>query len=128
MDNWLVSFPTTTEAITTAQRLTEALKRGGFPLTQWATANKEVRQSLPGQQANGTPVNMDLNSEPFERTLGLVWDLSCDVFILSTTVQSDSRTKRHLLKSIFNIFDPLGFLVPIVFQAKFFMQDIWRRK
>jgi hypothetical protein len=33
-----------------------------------------------------------------------------------------------LLKSIFSIFDCVDFLSPIVFQAKVFMQDIWRHK
>ncbi|XP_045023791.1 uncharacterized protein LOC123468402 [Daphnia magna] len=34
VDNWLASFPSTTESIATAHTLTEALKVGGFPLTQ----------------------------------------------------------------------------------------------
>jgi hypothetical protein len=42
MDNWLVSFPATSEAIATAHRLTDALKKGGFPLTQWATSSDVI--------------------------------------------------------------------------------------
>ena len=38
------------------------------------------------------------------------------------------KTKRDILKAVFSIFDPLGYLAPIVFQAKSIMQDIWRRK
>jgi hypothetical protein len=33
VDNWLVSFTSSEEAISTAHRLTDALKKGGFPLT-----------------------------------------------------------------------------------------------
>ena len=128
VDNWLVSFATETEAISTAHSLTETLKKGGFPLTQWATSNEIVRQSLPGQSLEGTTVNMDLDAEPIERTLGLVWDFKQDAFVLGASVRSDGRTKRDLMRAIFSIFDPLGFLAPIVFQAKFLMQDIWRRK
>ncbi len=50
MDNWLVFFPTTSEAIATAHRLTDALKKGGFPLTQWVNSSDVIRHSLPGQQ------------------------------------------------------------------------------
>ncbi|XP_032781182.2 uncharacterized protein LOC116919317 [Daphnia magna] len=128
VDNWLASFPSTTEAIATAHTLTEALKVGGFPLTQWATSDETVRQALPGQQQTGVSVNMDLDAEPIERTFGLVWDFRHDVFILGARAESGGRTKRDLLKSIFSIFDPLGFLAPIVFQAKVLMLDIWRRK
>jgi hypothetical protein len=128
MDNWLVSFSTTTEAISTANRLTDALKRGGFPLTQWATSSQIIRESIPAQQQDAKPINMDLDAEPIERTLGLVWDFSRDVFILGAAATPEGKTKRQLLRSIFSIFDPLGFLSPIVFQAKYLMQDIWRLK
>jgi hypothetical protein len=76
MDNWLVSFPTTAEAVSTAHRLTDALKKGGFPLTQWATSSDIIRNLLPGQQLDAKPINMDLDAERIERTLGLVWDLA----------------------------------------------------
>ena len=121
-----MSFPTTDEAISTAHQLTEALKVGGFPLTQWATSNDTIRQALPGQQQATTSINMDLDEDPIERTLGLVWDFRRDVFVLGTKVESSGRIKRELLKSIASIFDPLGFLAPIVFQAKVLLQDVWR--
>jgi hypothetical protein len=73
-------------------------------------------------------INMDLDADPIERTLGLVWDFRRDVFVLGAKADPGGRTKRDLLKSIFSIFDPLGFLAPIVFQAKVLMQDIWRHK
>ena len=40
VDNWLVSFTSSEEAISTAHRLTDALKKGGFPLTQWETSDE----------------------------------------------------------------------------------------
>ena len=128
MDNWLVSFPAADEAISTAKRLTEALKIGGFPLTQWATSDDEVKSALIGQQQKETSLNMDLDAEPIERTLGLVWDFHRDAFVLGAKAEADGKTKRDIMKSIYSIFDPLGFLAPIVFQAKVLMQDIWRHK
>jgi hypothetical protein len=128
VDNWLVSFTSSEEAISTAHRLTDALKKGGFPFTQWATSDKSIRKSLPGKQLDGASINMDLDAKPIERTLGLMWDFNRDAFVLAATVSSEGRTKRDLMRAIFCIFDPLGFLAPVVFQAKFFMQDIWRRK
>ncbi|XP_057374666.1 uncharacterized protein LOC130695542 [Daphnia carinata] len=128
VDNWLTSFPSTSEAISTAHQLTRVLRAGGFPLTQWATSNDVVRKAIPGQRKEGASINMDLDEDPIERTLGLVWDFRRDVFVLGAKAEPGGRTKRDLLKSIFSIFDPLGFLAPIVFQAKVLMQDIWRRK
>jgi hypothetical protein len=69
---------------------------------------------------------MTLDAEPIEITLGLVWDFGRDVFVLEASAKPEDRTKRELLKSIFSIFDPLGFLTLIMFQAKFLMQEICR--
>jgi hypothetical protein len=41
-DNWLDSFPTTTEAISTNYWWPETLKKVGIPLSQWATSNETV--------------------------------------------------------------------------------------
>jgi hypothetical protein len=104
------------------------LKIGGFPLTQWVTSDDQVKSALIGQQQEEKSLNMDLDAEPIERTFGLVWDFYRDVFDLGAKAEADGKTKRDIMKSIYSIFDPLGFLVPIVFQAKVLMQDIWRHK
>lgn len=89
MDNWLVCFQTEAEAISTAHCLTETLIKCGFPLTQWATSNTIVRQSLPGQLIEGTVINMDLDTDPIERTLGLVWNFRLDALIFRKNRRSD---------------------------------------
>lgn len=48
--------------------------------------------------------------------------------MLAAIVRSDGRTKRDLMRAIFSIFNPLDFLAAVVFQEKFLMQDMWRRK
>jgi hypothetical protein len=125
IDNWLVSFPAADEAISTAKRLTEALKLGGFLLTQWATSDDQVKSAHIGQQKE-TSLKMDFDAEPIERTLGLVWDFHRDVFVLGAKVEADGNSKRDIMKSIFSIF-PLAFLAPIICLAMVFMQVIWRR-
>ncbi len=128
MGNWLVSFPAADEAISTTKSLTEALKIGGLPFKQWATSDDQVKSALIGEQQKEMSLNMDLDAEQIDRTLCLVWDFHRDVFVLGATVEADEKTKRDIMKSIFNIFDPLGFIATIVFRAKVLMQDIWRHK
>lgn len=71
------------------------------------------------QQQKETLLNMDLEAELIERTLGLVLDFHRDVFVLGATARVDGRNKRDI-KAIFSIFDQPGFLAPIVFQERFF--------
>ncbi|XP_057366956.1 uncharacterized protein LOC130687815 [Daphnia carinata] len=128
VDNWLVSFRSVPEALSMSHRLTKVLKAGGFPLTQWATSNASVRSGLPGMQQKEVTLDMDLDASPIERTLGLKWNFDLDAFVLKASVSLDGKTKRSLLKAVSSIFDPLGFLSPIVFLAKHLLQDVWRRK
>lgn len=53
VDNSLVSFTSSKKAISTTHHLTDALKKGGSPLTQWATLDDSIRKSLPGKQLDG---------------------------------------------------------------------------
>jgi hypothetical protein len=94
MDNWLVSFPAADEAISTAKRLTEALKIGGFPLTKWVTSNDEFKSALIEQLQKETSFSMDLDVEHFELTVCLVWDFHRDVFVLGATARED-QTRHH---------------------------------
>jgi hypothetical protein len=50
-------------------------------------------------------------------------------FTVPTWVTSSDLkvTKRHVLKKIATVFDPLGFVSPVVVQAKILLQELWSR-
>jgi hypothetical protein len=56
----------------------------------------------------------------------MLWDCQDDKFIFKSSTQPDIKTKREVLREISSIYDPLGFLSPVVMTAKILMQDIWR--
>ena len=95
-------------------------------MTQWATANEKVRVALPGPPLPNAMLDVDLDKVLIERTLGLCWDFRSDVFDLKAVIQLDARTKRAILRAVASTFDPLGFLAPVIFTAKYLLQDIWR--
>lgn len=57
--------------------------------------------------------------------LGLKWDPSTDTLSFKTHVSSIQPTKRSVLSDIARVFDPLGFLSPMTFFTKHFMQQLW---
>ena len=63
-----------------------------------------------------------------ERTLGLLWDSRSDVFKLCFNVQPGGKTKRQLLRTLAEIFDPHGFYVSVTLVAKTIIQEVWRNK
>ncbi|GBM24799.1 hypothetical protein AVEN_245049-1 [Araneus ventricosus] len=69
------------------------------------------------------------NNDRYEE-LGLECDAHKDVLSFNAQniieyIQENEQTKRCVLKAVSRIFDPLGFLVPFVIQAKVLFQDLW---
>ena len=64
--------------------------------------------------------------------LGLRWTPTSDKLHLATNPHvlpyDHLVTKREILQGISKIFDPLGFIAPVVIQAKLLMQKLWQLK
>lgn len=64
------------------------------------------------------------------KSLGLCWKPLFDEFrfnITHTPLRSKS-TKRTLLSDLNKVFDPLGFISPVLLRGKIFLQQIWAMK
>ena len=125
VDNWLVSFATEEEAIEHARIVTTALRRGGFELAQWGSSSLKVMHDLPGEPVK--TLKLDVENTPVERTLGLALNYKEDTFVIKTKASDNGSTKRELLRATASIFDPLGFLAPLLPTAKLIMQDVCRK-
>ena len=127
VDDLLSSCDSVPSAIKLATRLMELLQRGGFRLTKWASNSKQVLRTLPS--AEPTPkIDLAFGELPIERALGVRWDTERDLFVFTTIPTNNPSTKRGILRTVCEVFDPLGFLAPFLFVAKSFMQELWRQK
>ncbi|XP_074106315.1 uncharacterized protein LOC141532055 [Cotesia typhae] len=103
----------------------EALcKAGGFPLAKWASNHDELRQLDHTEAILQYKIE---DPEASTKILGLYWSPISDHFSFKHSPPSSSNacTKRSILSEIAQIFDPLGFLSPLIIQAKMFMQELW---
>ena len=61
------------------------------------------------------------------KILGMGWDLREDVMHLMGKLSSPTNiTKREILRCISQLFDPLGYVLPVTIRSRIFLQDIWR--
>ena len=62
--------------------------------------------------------------------LGIAWHTTndCFMFHLENITQENRVTKRTILSRIARLFDPLGWLGPVIVQAKILMQSLWLLK
>jgi hypothetical protein len=69
--------------------------------------------------------NLDLDREnlPIHHSLGFRLDLATDAFTYKASKEQKPFTKRGLLSTINGLFDPLGFIAPIVLNGKLIMRE-----
>lgn len=130
MDDLLKSLPSVENAVTMVKNLITICKRGGFTLTQWISNSREVLQAIPEdfQSKNLHELDLDRDKLPLDRALGLQWCIETDTFKFKLKLKEKPPTKRGMLSIISSVYDPLGFLAPLLLPAKLLLQELCRKK
>ncbi|XP_041858777.1 uncharacterized protein LOC121651002 [Melanotaenia boesemani] len=130
MDDLLKSLPSENDAVTMAKDLITICSKGGFTLTQWTSNSRDVLQSIPGELRSQTLCELDLTKDklPVDRALGLQWCTETDSFKFKLKIKEKPTTKRGMLSIISSVYDPLGFLAPLILPAKLLLQELCRIK
>ncbi|KFD63099.1 hypothetical protein M514_24686 [Trichuris suis] len=124
VDNYLDSFEFLEDAARVTRNLKEALMEGGFILTKWSSCKTELLEHFPETDRSDGIVNLRLSDTPLENVLGLLWDQRSDSFRFASDVDSRIvKTKRQMLSAVASLYDPLGFLAPVIVTAKLLMRE-----
>lgn len=64
----------------------------------------------------------------YVKTLGISWSAINDVFSYEISVPIDTRptTKRQITSEVAMLFDPLGWITPVMLRAKNIIQNLWK--
>lgn len=68
---------------------------------------------------------VSLDEDSYIKVLGMIWQPVNDVFSYRVQRLHDRVTKRVILSEIARIFDPIGFLSPVIVSAKILIQELW---
>lgn len=62
------------------------------------------------------------------KSLGLLWDPNKDVFYfhIKEVKPYDNLSKRTILSRIAGLYDPMGWITPVIVRAKILMQSLWK--
>ncbi|KAK3507778.1 hypothetical protein QTP70_000334 [Hemibagrus guttatus] len=126
VDDGLLSTPTTAEAIDLLTRTKEMLATSKLRLHKFASNSKEVMDAFPIEDhAKGLKdLNLEVDPTPIQRSLGLSWDVKRDVFTFHVTDIKKPFTRRGILATVNSLFDPLGFVAPIIIEGKFLLREL----
>ena len=115
-------------AVKLSSDLQDLLLKGGFRLHKWFSNKAEVMSSIPESERASSVLDLTLDKGlPIERTLGLRWDMENDEFIFSAVLKDKPNTRRGILSLTSSIYDPLGFMAPIILPAKKLLQDLCKQ-
>nr|XP_034195046.1 uncharacterized protein LOC117611218 [Osmia lignaria] len=106
-----------------ANQLTQLRQAGGFPLAKWHSISKSLLEALATDQ-NNAGISFD---DCETKILGIKWTPHEDAFNFATisATQRTQFTKRLVLSEVIQLFDPLGFVAPVVIRAKILIQELW---
>ena len=124
VDNVISGCNTEQEVVHYYKESRAIMSSAKFNLRSWASNSTELKiiAFQEGTSDDNTTVNI----------LGLRWNPNTDKISLaakpSILAHDDLITKREILQDVSKIFDPLGFVSPVVIQAKILMQTLWKSK
>ena len=126
VDDALTSKPNVQEVVDLTKRTQAALKNGGnIRLHKIASNSLEVMKAFPSDDLGGELKSLNLSQDtlPLQRSLGLSWNLTEDVFTFQILLEDKPFTRRGLLSMVNSIFDPLGFIAPITISGKILLRE-----
>ncbi|KAJ8358212.1 hypothetical protein AAFF_G00022360 [Aldrovandia affinis] len=128
VDDCLRSVVSEQEAVKLYHDLKAICQTGGFKLTKWMSNNLEVLANIP-QEDRATEVkdlDLDQDSLPIERALGVQWCIQSDQFKFLVNIQQKPLTRRGILSMMSSVYDPLGMLSPVILPARNILQELCR--
>lgn len=115
VDNALTSVPSNEEAMDLLKRTKKMLEQSQIKLHKIASNINSVMKAFPSEEQAKDPKDLNLSVDPLplQRSLGLVWNLERESFTLCVPSEEKPFTKRSILSTVNNLYDPLGFAAPV---------------
>ncbi|KMQ86855.1 hypothetical protein RF55_14051 [Lasius niger] len=122
VDDIVTEANSLSDAISLQTELRKLCMAGGFPLRKWAANCKEILTGIPPEhRTQKTPLAWE---SEVHSTLGLRWHPSTNHFAFEIHQHSvTGYTKRRVLAETARLFDPLGYLAPVIIRAKILIQS-----
>jgi len=121
VDDCLTCADTLEEAKNLVKGLSDLLSKGGFTSAKWKSDVAEV--FLFDKDAMSETIIVDLNADCDNQhhVLGVQWNSTKDVFGCSVNQSEEDEvtkyTRRKILSKINSVYDPIGFVAPVILVA-----------
>ena len=119
-------MPTVRDANTVLKDTKDVLKNSGFNLTKFISNDVMVLDGVPEEDCQQHAMDITFSEC---KTLGMKWNLGSDCFYFDKELDSAVEvTRRHILRTIASIFDPLGLICPLLVEGRLIFQELTQLK
>ena len=126
VDDYLSGTDSIEDAKTKVDEICAVLSNYGSELRKWAYSHHEITLSLPENLRESTNQDKFMDNNYQIKTLGVSQKPNLDHFSLYSNLTIEGNvTKRQLLSETAKLFDPVGWLSPIVIRFKVLLQKLW---
>lgn len=121
VDDLLFGSDHVQELLEIRQDIIDLLSKGQFSLKKWKANSPDLLEDLPTDHLE-TLFDSDSLDQDSTKLLGIKWNHRTDEFSYSFTPMEEVKSKRQLLSQIARLYDPIGWLSPLIIRAKLLMQ------
>ncbi|UYV70904.1 hypothetical protein LAZ67_8001068 [Cordylochernes scorpioides] len=125
VDDLLSGATTIEEVKVLIDDIRRILLSGGFCIRKWMSNVPEVLSEVP--EALKAHDSYEIGDNSSVKILGINWNPSTDNFTITVNSLNDVYSKRQLLSDISRIYDPLGWLSPVIISFKILFQTLWKQ-
>ena len=129
IDDCLAGAESEEAAIDLVNSIQALLAMGRFKLTKWLSSSIIVMKSIPEEKST-TVKSAQPSTALQQRVLGISWNVTTDEFFFTTEMPNcrATVTKQNILSVTNSFCDPMGFVGPVVLQARLIYSEVCREK
>lgn len=126
VDDALKFVPTEHEAVELLKQTQTMLADSNLRLLKIASNKVKVIDAFPAEDRAKDLQALDLFKDdlPDQRSLGIKWNIMEDYFTFHIPLVEKPYTRRGVLSTVNSIFDPLGFVCPVVIQGRLILREL----
>ncbi|XP_055308163.1 uncharacterized protein LOC129572241 [Sitodiplosis mosellana] len=123
MDDCATGADDEKSAIKLANGIKTVLSKSDFELCKWSSNSERLVQAMDGNES----VSVLFDEKDEISVLGLRWQIKKDEFSYEVRERemAGKLTKRIVLGKIARLYDPMGFIAPVITSAKILMRKLW---
>lgn len=131
VDDGVRSVATEEEAIELIDKAQQLCAKGGLRLHKIISNSKQVLNAVKPEDRANELKDLNLLSKdpmPIERALGIQWCIEQDTLSFRIVLKDQPLTRRGVLSTVSSVYDPLGFIAPVILVGRMILQAMCMEK